>query len=126
MKRLIKDGDIIFDGIHSRAELEKMAFEKLENYETAEEELGITFQDIVQGRKQCFVTNGKGAIFKGCISDVHIFLKEIDITIEMPTESGKGLIHPTLTFSTVNKRCINQVRDFEHPIRWALTREELE
>ena len=33
-KELVKNGDIIFDGIHTRAELEKMAMERLEKLET--------------------------------------------------------------------------------------------
>lgn len=125
LKRTIKNRDIIFDGIHTRDELEKQAFAKLEYLEGLEAELGIEFKDIIQGHRQCFVSNGYGLIFKGFIVDVHVFLKEIEITVEMPNEDGTEIYHPTLTFSTIDKKCINQTRDFEHPIKWALMKEEL-
>lgn len=54
MKQLIKNGDIIFDGIHNRAELEKMAFEKLEKYQNIEDELGIDLVTLFKALKNGF------------------------------------------------------------------------
>lgn len=51
MKRTIKNGDIVFDGIHNRAELEKMAFEELEKHQNIEEELGISLTTLFYALK---------------------------------------------------------------------------
>ena len=46
MPRLIKNGEIIFDGIHTKAELQKEANKKLELVEIAA--IGLGIDDIVE------------------------------------------------------------------------------
>ena len=110
MKRTIKNGDIIFDGIHTREQLEKTAFKELEAYQDIEEELGIDLITLFKALKNGFY----GKTWNGKIK--HYTSKTHDFGFDT-----KRL----LTFST------GYEIDDEYAIKdygktWALTRKELE
>ena len=74
MKRLIKDGDIVFDGIRTREQLEKRAFRRLEILEMNEE----LCRKIIKAEK---VKVGD-AIYKDCYAYYDFATDEIMITCQ--------------------------------------------
>lgn len=123
MERLVKNGKIFLNGTLREYEKEALAFQKLEIIEDFEEELGIDLITLLKGTKQCFISNGKDLIFEGKITDIDFASKELSIWFNSLIENEK--LSGTIRFSLEDGHCLNQVRDFEHPIRWALTKEEL-
>ena len=121
MERLVKNGKIFLNGTLREYEKEALAFQKLEVIEDFEEELGVDLVSILKGTKKCYISNGHGLIYEGNITDIDFSSKEISIFFKYLDDRYSG----TIRFSLEDGHCLNQVRDFEHPIRWALTKEEL-
>lgn len=114
MKRTIKNGDIIFDGIHTREQLEKTAFKELETHQDIEEELGISLITLFYALKY-----GVYYYFGGG---------------NQLTRDNVGLISDYVNMSFHEKLSYSFITGFERRIlpfdeygkTWALTKEELE
>ena len=71
MSKLIKNGDIIFDGVLNREQLEKQAFEKLEKLERI-----IELCDLIDDKKDIKIHNKK---YYPCYALYDFYMEEIVI-----------------------------------------------
>ena len=106
MKRTVKNGDIIFDGIHTRAELERRAFVELEELQDIQEKLGVDLITLFKAFNHIYYKKDN-EIKMAC----HIALVDWAICIlDENMTIGEGV----------------SLRVYDYGKTWALTKEELE
>ena len=111
MKDLVKDGDIILDGTASRQQKEMEAFEKLEELEGFEKELGIGLSTLLRALKY-------GVYYYTYNQLTRDYVSLISNYVDMG-------FHEKLSYSFITgfEKKILPFQDYKKT--WALTKEEL-